>query len=85
MKTFQEWSEAGYKILKGSKATWVENVAMFSQEQVTKSTRPTRAISGNTWIGCAPKGTGGNSISSEYGSDGDAPYSEGYGGEWSLF
>lgn len=56
-KTFQEWSEEGYQILKGSKATWVENVAMFSLEQVSKITRPKRAVSGNHWIGCAPKGT----------------------------
>ena len=57
MKTFQEWSEAGYQILKGSKASWVEGVAMFSEGQVAKITRPRRAISGNHWIGCTPKGT----------------------------
>lgn len=36
LRTFNEWSAAGYSILKGSKATWVDNVAMFSREQVMK-------------------------------------------------
>lgn len=81
-KTFQEWSEDGYQILKGSKATWVENVAMFSQEQVSKIIRPKRAVSGNQWIGCAPKGTGGNYVNQ--GED-EFHQSEGYGNEWSLF
>lgn len=82
LKTFQEWSEDGYQILKGSKATWVDGVAMFSQREVSKSTRPKRAASGNQWIGCAPKGTGGNYI-----TEGPDEYrqSEGYGDEWSLF
>ena len=38
-KTFKEWSAAGYKITKGSKATWVNNAAMFSAEQVSKKKR----------------------------------------------
>lgn len=33
-KTFDEWSEAGYKIKKGSKAKWIDDVAMFSSKQV---------------------------------------------------
>lgn len=36
MKTFKEWSSLGYKIKKGSKATWVNNFAMFSKKQVEK-------------------------------------------------
>lgn len=38
-RTFQEWSSAGYKILKGSKASWIGNVAMFSRNQVVYSPR----------------------------------------------
>lgn len=34
-KTFGEWSLAGYKIKKGSKASWVGNIPMFSESQVT--------------------------------------------------
>jgi len=41
MKTFNEWSRLGYKIKKGSKATWVEGVAMFSKDQVRKRPPPT--------------------------------------------
>lgn len=36
-RTFQDWSKDGYHILKGSKATWIEDVPMFSQEQVVKT------------------------------------------------
>lgn len=36
MKTFKEWSSLGYKIKKGSKATWIDNVAMFDKKQVEK-------------------------------------------------
>jgi len=36
MKTFNEWSALGYKIIKGSKATWVDGVAKFSTSQVTR-------------------------------------------------
>ena len=35
-RTFKQWSEAGYKIKKGSKATWVDNVAKFDSKQVEK-------------------------------------------------
>lgn len=38
-KTFDEWSKAGYKILKGSKATWIDGVPMFSKKQVVKRAR----------------------------------------------
>lgn len=34
--TFDEWSKMGYKIIKGSKATWVSDVAHFSEDQVKK-------------------------------------------------
>jgi hypothetical protein len=50
-KTFNDWSSKGYKILKGSKATWIDNVPMFSENQVVKSVRPSY---GNHWKGCVP-------------------------------
>lgn len=36
LKTFNEWSNLGYKIIKGSKATWVDGIAKFSEKQVQK-------------------------------------------------
>ena len=36
MKTFDEWGSLGYKIIKGSKATWVDGIAKFSKAQVEK-------------------------------------------------
>ena len=33
-KTFDEWSNLGYKIIKGSRAIWIDDRAMFSEEQV---------------------------------------------------
>lgn len=39
-RKFDDWSRAGYKILKGSKATWIDGVPMFSREQVVP--RPAR-------------------------------------------
>ena len=38
LKTFQQWSDLGYKILKGSKARWVNGVAVFSRDQVIHRT-----------------------------------------------
>ena len=35
-KTFQQWSDAGYQIKKGSKATWFDGVAKFSHDQVVR-------------------------------------------------
>lgn len=35
-KTFDHWSAMGYKIVKGSKATWINDVAMFSKDQVVR-------------------------------------------------
>lgn len=35
-RKFDDWSKAGYKIKKGSKATWIDGVPMFSEEQVVK-------------------------------------------------
>lgn len=32
--SFEDWSKAGFKILKGSKATWIDNKPMFSDKQV---------------------------------------------------
>ena len=34
--TFDEWSKMGYKIIKGSKAVWVDDVAHFNENQVEK-------------------------------------------------
>ena len=42
MKTFDEWSNQGYRILKGSKATFVDGVAKFSLDQVWKPAGPTQ-------------------------------------------
>jgi len=45
-RTFNQWSSAGYKILKGSKATWIDDIPMFSEKQVTKTVKPDY---GNHW------------------------------------
>jgi hypothetical protein len=37
LRTFDDWSSRGYKIIKGSKAKWVDGVPMFSRSQVTKT------------------------------------------------
>jgi len=34
-KTWDEWRKLGYFILKGSKATWENNVPKFNESQVT--------------------------------------------------
>lgn len=60
-RTFNEWSSAGYKIKKGSKAKWIDDVPMFSEKQVTKYTKPSR-----TW---------GYSYSAEY-PDWDDPFED---------
>lgn len=39
-KSFDEWSDSGYKIIKGSKAAWVEDKPVFSDKQVVKSSPP---------------------------------------------
>jgi len=39
LKTFDEWSALGYKIIKGSKAKYVDCLPMFTPEQVTKVPR----------------------------------------------
>ena len=39
-KTFDEWSDSGYLIIKGSKGTKRYGVWMFSSEQVTKKPIP---------------------------------------------
>ena len=53
MKTFQEWSDSGYKILKGSKATWVDGVPMFGEDQVVDTRMAYISYSGgrtsSTW------------------------------------
>jgi hypothetical protein len=56
MKTFDEWSKAGYKINKGAKAIrGVGGQNYFSEAQVTYS--PRRPSWNSTFHGCAPKGT----------------------------
>lgn len=62
-RTFDEWSRAGYKIVKGSKATWFEDVAKFSNKQVVRSVKP---VYGNHWKGCTPKGTSSHWNDEEY-------------------
>ena len=66
-KTFAEWSKSGYKINKGARATWIDNVAMFAEQQVTETSprapyphQSSRAGYGNHWQGCTPKGTSPN-------------------------
>lgn len=44
LKTFDEWNTAGFKIIKGSKATWVDGVAKFSREQATKNTHKPKSV-----------------------------------------
>ncbi len=56
MKTFDEWSKAGYKINKGSKGTkGLDGKYWFNEQQVTYS--PRRSYSNSTFKGCTPKGT----------------------------
>jgi hypothetical protein len=33
-RSFDEWSKDGFQIIKGSKATWVDNKPVFSDKQV---------------------------------------------------
>lgn len=54
-RTFKEWSALGFKIKRGSKAHWIDAVAVFAADQVEKTKK---FDYGNHWIGCAPKGTG---------------------------
>ena len=42
--TFKEWSEAGFTINKGSKATWINGVPKFSDMQVSKRFKKTADI-----------------------------------------
>ena len=39
LKSFKKWSELGYKIIRGSKATWINDTPMFSENQVVKYKR----------------------------------------------
>ena len=55
MKTFDEWSKAGYKINKGAKGTKVGNSYYFTDSQVAYS--PRRSYSG-TYKGCDPTSRG---------------------------
>lgn len=55
MKSFDDWSKAGYKINKGAKATRVGSTNYFSPQQVTHS--PRRSSFNSTFQGCSPKGT----------------------------
>jgi len=38
-RSFDEWSSLGYKIIKGSKASWIDNKAVFSDKQVVQHTQ----------------------------------------------
>ncbi len=53
LRTFNEWSALGYKIKKGSKSIWVNDVSMFSEKQVEKTIKPDF---GSQWAGCTPNG-----------------------------
>lgn len=48
LKTFKDWSYLGYTIKKGSKAHWVDGVAMFDSTQVKKYEKPSYH---NNWHG----------------------------------
>jgi len=48
MKTFQDWSSSGYTIKRGSKAHWINGVAMFDSTQVKKYDPPSYH---NNWHG----------------------------------
>lgn len=37
LKSFDEWKKAGYSVIKGQKAGWVDGKPMFSREQVTET------------------------------------------------
>jgi hypothetical protein len=65
-KTFREWSNEGYSINKGSKATWVNNIPKFSRSQVTKRFSNSRRYS--IWENYDPR-------------DGDADFENGYSDE----
>lgn len=56
-KSFDDWSRAGYKIKKGSKAVWINNTAMFSEQQVTKNVVKPSSRPMSTFRHCTPKGT----------------------------
>jgi len=52
MRTFDEWSSAGFKILKGSKGTKINGKWYFSSNQVVKFTsRQRRQYWNNTNLG----------------------------------
>lgn len=46
---FHTWSAMGYKINKGSKATWIDGVPMFTENQVTK-VPPRKYVRQPKWI-----------------------------------
>jgi hypothetical protein len=73
-KTFAEWSKLGYKITKGSRATWVDDVAMFAEQQVSRSVKP---VYGNHFKDCAPKGTSPHWMQEDYEYD-DSPDAYGF-------
>lgn len=66
-RTFNEWSSAGFQILKGSKATRVNGVPMFTEQQVRPSSERS---SGREFIGCTPSFDAGWEIEEEF--EGDA-------------
>lgn len=48
-KTWDEWKRDGYHVVKGSRATWIEDKAMFSNEQVAKNKPRTYAYPDKTY------------------------------------
>lgn len=36
LRTFAQWNAMGYNVAKGSKATWVDGVALFTDGQVSQ-------------------------------------------------
>lgn len=47
-RTFKKWKKKGYRILDGSKATWIDGKPKFSADQVTKAPWPT-AVNRDWW------------------------------------
>ena len=48
LKTFKDWNYLGYTVKKGSKAHWIDDVAMFDETQVKKYEKPSYH---NNWYG----------------------------------
>jgi hypothetical protein len=85
-RTFNEWSSLGYQIIRGSKASWIDNKAFFTEHQVRKTTAPYKHHWNSTYSNVNlgdHKGMESLHYDHRYGDFEDK--SEGYGGEWDLF